>query len=70
VDLGVIPGQGRESPSYDELAAVVVGLTTRLDEPSVRVGGLERDNTRLVVENTALRQENAVRGQGPGKVVR
>jgi transposase len=56
----VVPGRGGESPSYDELAAVVVGLTARLDELSVRVGGLEADNARLVVENTALRQENTV----------
>jgi transposase len=35
-------------------------LTARLDELSVRVGGLEADNARLVVENAALRQENAV----------
>src|SRR5436853_2580467 len=55
-----MPGRGGESPSYDELAAVVVGLTARLDELSVRVGVLEADNARLVVENTALRQENAV----------
>ena len=56
----MVLGQGGESPSYDELAAVVVGLTARLDELSVRVGDLEADNARLVVENTALRQENAV----------
>ena len=56
----MMPGRGGESPSYDELAAVVVGLTARLDELSVRVGVLEADNARLVVENTALRQENAV----------
>ena len=55
-----MPDRGGESPSYDELAAVVVGLTARLDELSVRVGGLEADNARLVVENAALRQENAV----------
>jgi transposase/regulator of replication initiation timing len=56
----VVPGQGGEGPSYDELAAVVVGLTARLDELSVRVGDLEADNARLVAENTALGQENAV----------
>ena len=56
----MLPGRGGESPSYDELAAVVVGLTARLDELSVRVGVLEADNARLVAENTALRQENAV----------
>jgi transposase len=56
----VVPGRGGERPSYDELAAVVVGLTARLDEIAVRVGDLETDNARLVAENTALRQENAV----------
>jgi transposase len=56
----VAPGRGGERPSYDELAAVVVGLTARLDELAVRVSDLEADNARLVVENTALRQENAV----------
>jgi transposase len=55
----VVPGRGGERPSYDELAAVVVGLTARLDDLSVRVGGLEADNARLVAENTALREENA-----------
>jgi hypothetical protein len=59
-DLGVVPGRGGESPSYDELAAVVVGLTARLDELSARVGDLESDSTRLVAENTALREENAL----------
>jgi transposase len=57
-DLGVVPGRGGERPSYDELAAVVVGLTARLDELSVRVSGLEADNARLVAENTVLREEN------------
>jgi transposase len=56
----VVPGRDGESPSYDELAAVVVALTARLDELSVRVGGLEADNARLVAENSELRQENAV----------
>ena len=56
----MVPGRGGERPSYDELAAVVVGLTARLDELAVRVGDLEADNARLVAENTALRQENAV----------
>jgi transposase len=56
----VVPGQGGESPSYDELAVLVVGLTARLDELSARVGVLEADNARLVVENTELRRENAV----------
>ena len=59
-DLGVVPGRGDERPSYDELAAVVVGLTARLDELAVRVGDLEADNARLVAENTVLRRENAV----------
>jgi transposase/regulator of replication initiation timing len=53
-------GRGGERPSYDELAAVVVGLTARLDELAVRVGDLEADNAGLVAENTALRGENAV----------
>jgi transposase len=56
----VVPGRGGERPSYDELAAVVVGLTARLDELSVRVGVLETENAGLVAENTALQQENAV----------
>ena len=56
----MVPGRGGERPSYDELAAVVVGLTARLDELSVRVSDLEADNARLVAENTALRRENAV----------
>lgn len=56
----MVPGPGGERPSYDELAAVVVALTTRLDELAVRVSDLETDNARLVAENTALRQENAV----------
>ena len=34
-DLGVVPGWGGESPLYDELAAVVAGLTARLAELSV-----------------------------------
>jgi hypothetical protein len=55
-DLGVVLGRGGERPFCDELAAVVVGLTARLDELSVRVGDMEADNTRLVAENTALRQ--------------
>jgi regulator of replication initiation timing len=59
-DLGVVPGRGGERPSYDELAAVVVGLTARLDELAVRVSDLEADNARLVAENTVLRRENAV----------
>jgi len=50
---------GGERPSYDELAAVVVGLTSRLDDLFARVGGLEADNARLVAESTALRAENA-----------
>jgi len=56
----VVPGRDGERPSYDELAAVVVGLTARLDELAVRVSGLEADNARLIAENTALRRENAV----------
>ena len=44
----------------DLLAAVVVGLASRLDELSVRVSDLEADNARLVSENTTLREENAV----------
>ncbi|MFC7279728.1 DUF6444 domain-containing protein [Paractinoplanes rhizophilus] len=56
----MVPGQGGESPSYDELAVLVVGLTARLDELSARVGVLEADNARLVAENTELRRENAV----------
>jgi hypothetical protein len=59
-DLGVVSGRGGERPSYDGLAAVVVGLTARLDELSVRVGDLEADNAGLVAENTVLRDENAV----------
>jgi transposase len=59
-DLGVVPGRGGERPSYDELAAVVVGLTARLDELFVRVGDLESDNARLVAENTALWEENVL----------
>jgi transposase len=55
----VAPGRDGERPSYDELAAVVVGLTARLDELSVRVGELEADNARLVAENAVLRAENA-----------
>jgi hypothetical protein len=55
----VAPGRDGERPSYDELAAVVVGLTARLDELSVRVGELEADNARLVAENAVLRVENA-----------
>jgi transposase len=55
----VVSGRDGELPSYDELAAVVVGLTARLDELSVRIGVLEADNARLVVENEALRAENA-----------
>lgn len=51
---------GGESLSYDELAAVVVGLTARLDDLAARVGELEADNARLAAENTALRHENAV----------
>jgi hypothetical protein len=58
-DLGVAPGRGGECPSYDELAVVVVGLTARLDELSVRVGGLEAANARLVADNTAPREGNA-----------
>jgi transposase len=56
----VVPGRGGERPSYDELAAVVAGLTARLDELAVRIGDLEADNARLVAENTVLREENAV----------
>ena len=56
----MVPGRDGERPSYDELAAVVVGLTARLDELAVRVSGLEADNARLIAENTALRRENAV----------
>jgi transposase len=56
----VVPGRGGDRPSYDELAAVVVALTARLDELAVRVSDLETDNARLVAENTALRQENVV----------
>jgi transposase len=56
----VVPGWGGERPSYDELAAVVVALTARLDELSVRVGNLESDNAMLVAENAALREENAM----------
>jgi transposase len=56
----VVPGRGGESPSYDELAVLVVGLTARLDELSARVAGLEADNARLITENTELRRENAV----------
>lgn len=59
-DLGVVAGRGGERPSYDELAAVVIGLTARLDALAVRVDDLEADNARLVAENTVLRQENAV----------
>lgn len=55
----MVSGRGGERPSYDELAAVVVGLTARLDELAVRVSDLEADNARLVAENTALRQENS-----------
>jgi transposase len=55
----VATGRGGEFPSYDELAAAVVGLTVRLDELSVRIGELEADNVRLVAENEALRAENA-----------
>jgi transposase len=55
----VVSGPDGELPSYDELAAVVVGLTARLDELSVRIGELEADNARLVAENEALRAENA-----------
>lgn len=56
----MVSGRGGERPSYDELAVVVVGLTARLDELSVRVGDLEADNARLVAENTVLRQDNVV----------
>jgi transposase len=56
-DLGVT-GRGGECPSYDELAAVVVGLTARLDELSARIGELEADNARLIAENEVLRAEN------------
>jgi transposase len=56
----VVPGRGGERASYDELAAVVAGLTARLDDLSARIGDLEADNARLVAENTALREENAV----------
>jgi transposase len=55
----VVPGRDGELPSYDELAAVVVGLTARLDELSARIGLLEADNARLDAENEALRAENA-----------
>jgi transposase len=55
----VVSGRGGELPSYDELAAVVVGLTARLDELAGRIGGLEADNARLVAENEALCAENA-----------
>jgi transposase len=55
----VVPGRDGELPSYDDLAAAVVGLTARLDELSERIGELEADNARLVVENEALRAENA-----------
>jgi len=49
---------GGERPSYDELAAVVVGLSARLDDLSARVGDLEADNARLVAESVVLREEN------------
>ena len=54
----MVPGQGGESPSYDELAVLVVGLTARLDELSTRVAGLEAENTELRRENAVLRAEN------------
>jgi hypothetical protein len=54
----VVSGRDGELPSYDELAAVVVGRTARLDELSGRIGVLEADNARLVAENEALRAEN------------
>jgi hypothetical protein len=41
-DLDVVAGRNGERPSYDELAVVVVGLTARLDELSVRVRALSR----------------------------
>jgi regulator of replication initiation timing len=50
---------GGDRPSYDELAAVVVGLTARLDELAGRIGEAEADNARLVAENVGLRDENA-----------
>ncbi|MCM4084985.1 IS66 family transposase [Actinoplanes sp. TRM88002] len=53
-----MPGRGGERPSYDELAAVVVGLAARLDELSARVGGLEAENAALREENAVLRAEN------------
>jgi hypothetical protein len=46
-DLVVVAGRGGELASYDELAAVVVGLTARLDELSGRIGVLEADNSCL-----------------------
>jgi len=49
----VVPGQGGERPSYDELAAVVVGLTARLEELSARIGDLEADNARLAAETAS-----------------
>jgi transposase len=55
----VVTGRDGELPSYDELAAAVVGLTARLDELSVRTGELEADNVWLVAENEALRAQNA-----------
>lgn len=56
----MVPGRGGESPSYDELAVLVVGLTARLDELNARIAGLEAGNARLVAENAELRRENAV----------
>src|SRR4051812_1536353 len=52
-------GRDGELPSYDELAAAVVGLTVRLDELSARIVELEADAVRQVTENVALRAENA-----------
>ena len=49
---------GGERPSYDELSAVVVGLTARLDNLATRVGDLEAYNAGLVAENVVLREEN------------
>lgn len=54
-----MPDRDGELGSYDELAAVVVGLTARLDEFSRRIGELEAVNAGLVAENEALRVENA-----------
>lgn len=50
-------GREGERPSYEELAAIVVGLTARLEELSVRVSDLEAENVWLAAENVVLRGE-------------